>query len=145
MAAGQQLAAAMFDKGLSAVFCAAGGVGVGAINEAKARAKNGEEAWVIGVDVDQYSEGIYEGEKSVVMTSAMKYINVAAYDMITKELAGAFPGGETIMFDATNDGVGIPPVNPNLSDDVQAKVKDVFAKLKAGEIVVAAEQGDLIK
>ncbi|MCG8451648.1 MAG: BMP family ABC transporter substrate-binding protein [Spirochaetales bacterium] len=145
VAAGQQLAAAMFDKGLSAVFCAAGGVGVGAINEAKARAKNGEEAWVIGVDVDQYSEGIYEGEKSVVMTSAMKYINVAAYDMIVKELAGAFPGGETIMFDATNDGVGIPPVNPNLSDDVQAKVKDVFAKLKAGEIVVAAEQGDLIK
>ncbi|MCK5129591.1 MAG: BMP family ABC transporter substrate-binding protein, partial [Clostridiales bacterium] len=31
--AGQQIAAAMFDKGVKAIFCAAGGVGVGAINE----------------------------------------------------------------------------------------------------------------
>ena len=43
VAAGQQLGAGMFDKGVDVIFCAAGGVGIGAINEAKARAKKNEE------------------------------------------------------------------------------------------------------
>jgi basic membrane protein A len=55
VAAGQQIAAQMFDKGVKAIFCAAGGVGVGAINEAKARAKAGADVWIVGVDVDQYA------------------------------------------------------------------------------------------
>ena len=91
VAAGQQLAAQMFDKGIDAIFCAAGGVGVGAINEAKARAKSGEEVWIVGVDVDQYAEGIYEGDKSIILTSAMKRIDQAAYSMIEAKLAGKFP------------------------------------------------------
>ena len=41
-----------------------------------------------------------------------------------------FPGGETLTFDAKNDGVGIPEENPNLSDDTIAKVKEVFEKIK---------------
>jgi basic membrane protein A and related proteins len=42
VAAGQVLAAAMYDKGVDAIFAAAGGVGIGAINEAKARASTGQ-------------------------------------------------------------------------------------------------------
>jgi len=145
VAAGQQLAAQMFDKGVKAIFTAAGGVGVGAINEAKSRAKSGEEVWIVGVDVDQYADGIYEGDKSIILTSAMKRIDVAAYDMIAAELEGTFPGGETLNFDAKNNGIGIPAENPNLSDDVQAQVASVFSQLQAGSITVAAEQGNLIK
>ncbi|MFO7636839.1 MAG: BMP family ABC transporter substrate-binding protein, partial [Clostridia bacterium] len=52
VAAGQAIAAQMFDRGVRAIFCAAGGVGIGAINEAKARKSAGNEAWIIGVDVD---------------------------------------------------------------------------------------------
>ena len=145
VAAGQQLAAQMFDKGVKAVFAAAGGVGVGAINEAKTRAKSGQNVWIIGVDVDQYAEGIYEGNKSIILTSAMKYIDQAAYDMIAAELEGTFPGGQILTFDAKNNGIGIPKVNPNLSADTTAKVNSVFAKLVAGEIVVSTERGNLIK
>lgn len=145
VAAGQQLAAQMFDKGVKAIFCAAGGVGVGAINEAKARAKAGQEVWIVGVDVDQYAEGIYDADKSIILTSAMKCIDQAAYDMIQAEKEGKFPGGQTLIFDAKNNGVGIPKENPNLSAEVQAQVAEVFEKLKAGEITVASEQGDLIK
>ena len=65
----QQLVAQMFDKDVRAIFVAVGSVGIGSINEAKARMGNGEEAWIIGVDVDQYAEGIYEGDKSAVLTS----------------------------------------------------------------------------
>lgn len=145
VAAGQQLAAQMFDKGLKAIFCAAGGVGVGAINEAKTRGKAGKTAWIVGVDVDQFADGVYEGEKSIIITSAMKCIDKAAYDMVKAEKDGKFPGGQTLIFDAKNNGVGIPAKNPNLSDDVVKKVDEVFKKIQSGEIKVSAEQGNLIK
>ena len=145
VAAGQQLAATMYDNGVKAVFTAAGGVGVGAINEAKARATAGKEAWIIGVDVDQYSEGIYDGEKSIILTSAMKKIDTATFDIIKDELDGKFPGGQTLTFDAKTGGVGIPEKNPNLSDETQSKVNEVYKEIQDGKIKVSDEKGDLIK
>ncbi len=145
VAAGQQLAAQMYDKGLKAIFCAAGGVGVGAINEAKARAKTGKEVWIIGVDVDQYPDGIYEENKSVIITSATKKIGTAAYDMIKAELEAKFPGSKTFIFDASNNGVGIPGENPNLGSDVSSKVNEVFGKIQSKDIKVSSEQGNLIR
>jgi len=136
VAAGQQLAATMYDKGVKAIFTAAGGVGVGAISEAKQRAANGKEAWIIGVDVDQYSEGIYEGNKSIILTSAVKKIDTATFDMIKDELDGKFQGGKTLIFDVTNNGVGIPEENPNLKEDTTKKVDEIFGKVKGGEIKV---------
>jgi basic membrane protein A len=145
VAAGQQLAAQMFDRGVKAVFCAAGGVGIGGINEAKARAKAGKEGWIIGVDVDQYAEGIYDGNKSIILTSAMKRIDQSAYDMVKAAKNNKFPGGQTLLFNAKNNGVGIPAKNPNLKSDVQSKVASIFKKLQSGEIKVADQKGNLIK
>lgn len=139
VAAGQQIAASMFDKGVDVIFAAAGGVGVGAINEAKNRVTAGKEVWIVGVDVDQYPEGLLPSGKSVILTSAQKYLDRASYDMIKAYLADKFPGGKRLDFGAANDGLGLPLVNPNLSDEVQAKVDEVFEKLKAGEIKVVAE------
>ncbi|MGL4346453.1 MAG: BMP family lipoprotein [Cellulosilyticaceae bacterium] len=144
--AGQQLAASMYDKGVKTIFCAAGGVGVGAITEAMERATAGKEAWIVGVDVDQYAEGIYADGKSVILTSAVKKIDKSAFDMIQAELKGEFPGGQTLVFDSKNDGVGIPAENPNLSKETIAKVNEIAAKVKSGEITVAAQNdGSLVK
>ena len=121
------------------IFAAAGGTGMGAITEAKTRAVNGEEAWVIGVDCDQYDDGIYEGNKSVILTSAVKKVNEAAYKMIQDELNGTFPGGQSLVFDAKNDAVGIPQENPNLSENTVNKVNEVLESIKNGEIVVKSE------
>ncbi len=140
VAAGQQIAASMYDKGVDVIFAAAGGVGVGAINEAKARATAGEKVWIIGVDVDQYADGMLPSGKSIILTSAMKYLDIASYGMIKRELAGDFPGGTTLRLNASNDGLGIPAENPNLSADVKAKVADLYNMVKSGEVVVAAEQ-----
>jgi len=145
VAAGSQLAAQMYDRGVNVIFAAAGGVGVGAINEAKTRVQNGSDVWIVGVDSDQYQDGIYDGEKSVILTSAVKKVDQAAYDMIKAEIEGKFPGGQTLTLDAKSDGVGLPENNPNLSDDIIKKVDEVFGKIKSGEIVVAGEQGELIK
>ena len=145
VAAGQQLAATMYDNGVNAIFTAAGGVGVGAINEAKARAASGKTAWIIGVDTDQYEDGKYDGDKSVILTSAMKKIDTATFDIIKNELEGNFPGGKTLVFDIKNDGVGLPKNNPNLSSETTKKVDEVYNKIKNNEIEIKAEQGDLIK
>ena len=145
VAAGQVLAAQMYDKGVNAIFAAAGGVGIGAINEAKARAATGQEVWIVGVDVDQYADGIYEGDKSIILTSAMKYVDVAAYDMIKAELDGTFPCGEILTMGAANNGIGIPLENPNLDAEVIAKVTEAFVAMQEGTLVVSDVQGDLFK
>ena len=147
VAGGQQIAATMYDKGVKAIFTAAGGVGVGAINEAKARTTAGEESWIIGVDVDQYEEGIYDeaANKSIILTSAMKKIDTATFDIIKNELDGQVPGGQTLTFDVKSGGVGLPEENPNLSKETQDKITEVVNQIKDGKITISDQQGDLIK
>ncbi|MDD6794627.1 MAG: BMP family ABC transporter substrate-binding protein, partial [Clostridiaceae bacterium] len=142
--AGQQLAAAMYDRGVKAVFAAAGGTGTGVINEAKARRKNNQDVWAIGVDTDQFEQGKYDGDKSAILTSAMKKLDTVTYSLIKDMKDGKFEGGKTLTFDATTDSVGLPEKNPNLSDDAQAKVKEVSEKLKDGSIKVSDQKGDLL-
>ena len=138
-ALGQQLSAKMYDRGVKAIFTAAAGVNIGVITEAKSRVINGEEAWVIGVDSDQYDDGIYEDNKSVVLTSAIKKIDETAYQIIESEINGEFKGGQVLRFDIKNDAVGIPSENPNLSEDTIAKVNEVINSMKSGEIEVKSE------
>ena len=145
IAAGQQIAASMFDRGVTCIHAAAGGVGVGVINETKARRQVGKDVWVVGVDVNQYNEGLLPDGKSAVLTSAMKYIDRAAFDMVKEALDGTFKGGRSLVLTAKEDAVGIPPENPNLSDDVQKKVDEIYQQIKSGAIVVADKQGDLFR
>ncbi|HEX9027318.1 MAG TPA: BMP family ABC transporter substrate-binding protein [Clostridium sp.] len=142
IAAGQQLAAQMYDRGVKAIFCAAGGVGNGAITEAKARTAAGKKVWVIGVDRDQYEDGVGADGKSVVLTSAIKKVETASYNMVKALKDGTFPGGQTLTFDITKDAVGIPEKNPNLSDGTTKAITDLYAKLKDGSVKVKDNNDD---
>ena len=142
--AGKAIAAGMYDKGVDVVFAAAGGVGVGAINEAKTRAEDGNEVFIVGVDVDQYDEGLLTNGSSVILTSAMKYLGQAAYDQINAYANGEFEGGRTILMDVNANGVGLPEVNPNLSDATLKEVNEVAEMIKAGEIEVPKTKDGLI-
>ena len=142
IAAGQQLAAQMYDRGAKAIFCAAGGVGNGAITEAKARTAAGKKVWVIGVDRDQYEDGVGADGKSVVLTSAIKKVESASYNMVKALKDGTFPGGQTLTFDITKDAVGIPEKNPNLSDETTKNITDLYAKLKDGSVKVKDNNDD---
>ena len=146
-AAGQQLANGMYDKGIDIIFHAAGGVGVGVITAAKERATKGEEVFVVGVDVDQYADGIYDeaNKKSVILTSAMKRIDVAAYNYIDSKINSSFPGGEIITLTLADDGVGLPEENPNLSDDAKAKADEVKQLVIDGKVKVPSTQEELDK
>lgn len=133
---GQAIAQKQFNAGAYIIFHASGGTGNGMIKEAKERSEKGDMRWAIGVDKDQYSDGVY-GDKSAVLTSMMKRVDVAAYDVAKMTKEGNFPGGQTLVFSVKNKGVGIPEKNPNLSDDIVAKVKEYEAKIASGEIVVS--------
>ncbi|MBE6022459.1 MAG: BMP family ABC transporter substrate-binding protein [Cellulosilyticum sp.] len=148
-AGGQQVAAQMYDRGVKVIFTAAGGTGMGAIAEAKSRAANGDTSvYVIGVDVDQYADGVYDQatNASVILTSALKNIDQAAIDMINAEVAGQFPGGQALVLSVVNNGVGIPAENPNLSEDTMNQVNTVIQLIKDGKITILAENdGSFIK
>ena len=141
-AGGQQIAAQMYDRGVKVIFTAAGGTGIGVITEAKARSSSGDSpVYVIGVDVDQYADGVYDQEanRSVILTSAMKYIDRATNDIIKRYVEGEFPGGQTLTLSIVNDGVGIPLENPNLSEETLSTVNTIYEKVKSGEITILAD------
>lgn len=130
-ATGQSLAVKQYDAGAYVIYHAAGSSGNGLIAEAKERRENGEDVWAIGVDKDQYEEGLYgDNDESAVLTSMMKRVDVAAYMVGGATYFGFFPGGETLVFDLTNDGVGLPAENPNLSqaiiDAVEGYKQDIL-------------------
>jgi len=154
---GKTLAATMYDSGADVIFVAAGNTGNGVISEAKERgiidmSKSGEiKHWVVGVDKDQYEEGIFKGkdkdgkeyQKSAVLTSAVKNIEVAVTKILNEIKEGKFTKGEHI-FGIKENGVGIPKENPNLSDEVKTKVAGAIEELKSGKVEVVAT-GDELK
>lgn len=144
VAAGQTLAAGMYSQGIDIIFHAAGGVGVGVITEAKQRAEKGEKVWVVGVDVDQYADGLLkDGKTSVILTSAMKRIDVAAYNYIDAKLNNSFPGGQVITLSLKENGVGLPQTNPNLSKEITDKVEQAKKEVLDGKFKVPSTQAEI--
>ena len=154
---GKTLAATMYDSGADVIFVAAGNTGNGVISEAKERgnldmSKAGEiKHWVVGVDKDQYEEGVFKGkdkdgkeyQKSVILTSAVKNIEVAVTKILNEIKENKFEKGEHI-FGIKENGVGLPKENPNLSDDNKTKIDKAIEELKSGKVEVVGT-GDELK
>lgn len=51
-----------YDSGVTTIFSAAGGTGNGTIAQAKEYRVQGKKVWAVGVDSDQYEEGVYGEE-----------------------------------------------------------------------------------
>jgi basic membrane protein A and related proteins len=135
---GQALAQKQFNAGAYVIYQAAGSTGNGVIKEAKERSAKGQIVWAIGVDKDQYADGFYDDAKtkSAILTSMVKRVDVAAYNVAALAKDGKFPGGQTLTFSLQNDGISLPAENPNLSADVSAAIAGYTAKIKSGEIKV---------
>ena len=136
---GVSLAGGMFDKGIDTIMHAAGGVGVGAMKEAKTRG----DVKIVGVDVDQYHEGLMSDGSSIILTSAMKNIDVAVKEHLAHYANGEFKGGQVFTLGITDNGVGIPSENPNLSNDTIAKVEETMKQVKDGAVAVPSSLEDL--
>lgn len=136
---GQSLAGGMFDKGIDTIMHAAGGVGVGAMTEAKTRGN----VKIVGVDVDQYHEGLTSDGSSIILTSAMKNIDVAVKEHLAHYVNGDFKGGQVFTLGITDNGVDIPSENPNLTEDTIAKVEEAKEQIKSGAVAVPSSLEDL--
>ncbi|MBU8914699.1 BMP family protein [Bacillus sp. FJAT-29953] len=132
---GQAIASKMYSSGADVIFHAAGATGVGLFKEAKDRkAKDpNKDFWAIGVDRDQADMG-----QDVVLTSALKRVDVAVKDLATKTKDGNFPGGKVTLYGLAEDGVGLAPINPKAANkaDIETTVKDWVEKIKSGAIKV---------
>ncbi len=132
---GQQIASAMYNQGIKIIFNVAGSTGNGLIKEAKHRAVRGEDVWVIGVDRDQYEDGIYDKNKSVILTSVLKNLNIVTYNILTEVQNGTFKGGIR-TYSLKNNGVGLPKNNPNLKPEWMKIVNKHKADIIAGKIKI---------
>ncbi|MFL8888440.1 BMP family ABC transporter substrate-binding protein [Helcococcus kunzii] len=97
-AIGKSIATKMFANGADIVFHAAGGVGIGVIEAAREAKK-----FAIGVDQDQS----YLAPENV-LTSAMKRVDKAIYDLSSRILSGEKVGGTTVVYASEGGFVGIP-------------------------------------
>jgi basic membrane lipoprotein Med (substrate-binding protein (PBP1-ABC) superfamily)/uncharacterized surface protein with fasciclin (FAS1) repeats len=135
-ALGATIAEQFIGEGADVIFGAGGGTGTGGIQYA---AEQG--VYVIGVDQDEYLTNFGAGDSpgaEFIISSALKSVDVGVFDMLAA-LSGdttyTFLGGGTYMLEAANDGIGFAPRHDSdLSDEVVARVEEVFGLLKAGEL-----------
>lgn len=128
-AKGKAITNNMYQQGADIVFHASGGVGDGVIEAAKEKGK-----WAIGVDKDQNFLA-----PDNVLTSAMKRVDNAIFDISRRLKEGEFAGGQTVVYNLKNDGVGIAPTsNKHVPAEILKEVDELIAKIKSGEIVVPA-------
>ena len=140
---GKSVGGGMFDKGVDIIHHASGVVGVGAISEAKTRSENGENVYVVGVDIDQYDEGVTSKGNSVILTSSMKRLDVAVKTQLENWLNGEFEGGNVIIMDYMQDGVGLPIENPNLTESTIKALEEVGKALSDGTVKVPSTVEEL--
>ncbi|MDY4609800.1 MAG: BMP family protein [Sphaerochaetaceae bacterium] len=124
-----------YDNGVYCIFSAAGGTGNGTIAQAKEYRMQGKNVWAIGVDSDQYADGIYDGTKSAVLTSMLKRVENSTIKALTDVENGTFAGG-VVKMGMTDDGVGYSTANPELSADVIKQVDAAKSDIISGKIKI---------
>jgi basic membrane protein A len=126
-----------YDSGVYAIYSAAGGTGNGTIAQAKEYRQAGRNVWAIGVDSDQYEEGLYTATESAVLTSMLKRVETSLLYALRAVQNYTFKG-EVITFDIVADGVGYSSTNPALTADIISELERVRQQIINGQIRVAA-------
>lgn len=124
----QNQAASWYNNGTEVIFAAGGAVG----NSVMAAAETAG-AKVIGVDVDQ------SPESETVITSAMKGLSISVYDMIKAYYDGSFPGGQNLVFEASNNGVSLAMDTAKFAGFTKADYDALFAALQNNTDNIASD------
>ena len=131
-AAGKETAKGMYDNSADIIYAAAGGSGKGVFEAAKAAGKLG-----IGVDSDQYNQAPLASVKSVIMTSAIKRVDLAVFEYVESVAKGA-PLTGTQVYDLKRDGVGYA-TSGGMVDDIKTKLDDYRQQIIDGKITVPSK------
>ena len=128
-AKGETAAGGLLDRGADVVYQAAGGSGAGVFKAVAA--KPGSLA--IGVDSDQY-QSADSSVRAVILTSALKNVNVGVFEFIKAVGAGSAKAGST-LYNLKNDGVGYATSGPLISA-LASQLDGFKAKIISGSITV---------
>ncbi len=128
------------DNNADILFQVAGACGIGVLDAATAK-----NVYSIGVDVDQSKDSTGAARPSVI-TSAVKRIDVAAYDIVQMaEQQGSATTGpyasyvaSPFTFDLARDGVGFATPSSDVPADAVAKATDFESMIKAGTLTPPA-------
>jgi basic membrane protein A len=126
-----------YDSGVYAIYSAAGGSGNGTIAQAKEYRLAGRNVWAIGVDSDQYEEGLYSDTESAVLTSMLKKVESSLIYALNAVKNNTFKG-ESIVFDMVKDGIDYAKTNPALNNTIVTQLEAIKQQIIKGEIKVAA-------
>lgn len=127
-AKGKDIALTMYRQGADVIFHAAGATGQGVIEAAAEQKK-----FAIGVDRDQnYLAPEY------VISSMMKRVDVAVYNVSKQAADGKFPGGQVTALGLKEDGVGYSKTTlwNKMPEGTQALVDKWADAIKAGTVTV---------
>ena len=125
---GKELALNQYQQGVDVIYHASGSTGSGVFEAARQTGK-----YAIGVDADQYAEA-----PGRVLSSMVKGIDVAVFDMIKRVRDHTFKGG-IYTFGLAQNGVGYVYDEHNralIPDSVRARLEQLKADIIAGKITV---------
>jgi basic membrane protein A len=132
-AKGKAIANQMIGKGADVVFPAAGAVGDGVIEAVKEKGK-----FAVGVDRDQN----YLAPKNVI-TSSMKRIDNAVFNVVRDLSKGTFKGGTTITYGLKDGAVDVAPTTMKMIPmTLMNDVGDLKKKIIDGKIKVPSSEKD---
>jgi len=126
------MAATWYDSGVDVIHAAAGGAGFSVMAAANER----DDAWLVGVDSDQ------SDASDSVITSALKGVGTAAYDVLEEFYSDDFNGGNSISLSAADNAVGLPMDTSRFTTFNQAAYDAIFAKL-GDTVIVPSSAADL--
>ena len=133
-ATGKVVGEALIAEGVDIIFVAAGASGNGVLTAVK----EAEGVYFIGCDVDQYDDGA-NGDANVVLTSALKVMDMNVELQLNNVVAGSFAGMNALLgADTDSTGYVSEEGRNQLQADTITKIDEAFAKVKSGEIVPAA-------
>lgn len=134
-ATGKIVGQELLKEGVDIALVAAGGSGNGVFTAFK---ESPDDVKVIGCDVDQFDDGVV-GDKNIVLTSALKIMDINVKRQLDAIKDGTFTGGN-ILLDATTDSTGIVTEEgrQQMSDETIAKTNEAFELIKDGTIVPPA-------
>ena len=134
---GKELSLNQIEKGADVIFTAAGNSGLGAFDAVEQYGRDPQTGearkFVIGVDSNQNMV-----KPGFVLTSMVKRVDNACYDVVKELLDGQFRGGFH-AFGLDKDGVAYAMDENNkglIPDDVIQRVEEARTKIGTGEITV---------
>lgn len=140
------IADAMYTSGSHIIFQAAGPAGNAVFTSAKdidtkLTETDKQKAWVIGVDMDQKSQGAYKTKddkaSNLTLASAVKKIPSSVVKLANQAMKGHFPGGKTVTFGLNNGGVGL--TTDNLDSKEKQAVQKAQDAVKSGDVTVPSK------